>query len=166
MNTKTYKRNEIIFRQGDTADSMFDITMGRVGIYLNYGTAEEKQLAILEGGEFFGEMGMIDHEPRSATAVALDRDTALMEITEDTLGELFQKNPAKVLMIMQQLSHNLRRLTNQYWKVCKAAADATACEAKGAGKEESAEVVLAAEDAIRYREQMRSYDMLMFGFVR
>ena len=132
MENRVYNKGEIIFRSGDAADCMFDIRWGRVGIFANYGTARQKQLAVLEGGEFFGEAGMIDRAPRSADAVALENGTSLTPITEDQLGALFQEKPAKVLMIMQQLSGHLRRLTRNYMDACAAAAGVAALEESGA----------------------------------
>ena len=130
MKQTTYKKGEIIFRQGDAAESMYDILWGSVGIYLDYGTERQKLLTELDADAFFGEMGMIDHAPRSATAVALEKGTQLQEITEDKLGELFREKPAKVLMIMQQLSGRLRKLTKEYMEVCKTAADVEKIEEK------------------------------------
>ena len=130
MDVKTYKKGDIIFRQGDPADSMYDILWGTVGIYIDYGTDKEQKLTELEGGAFFGEMGMIDHMPRSATAVVLEKGTQLQEITEEMLGELFKEKPAKVLAIMQQLSRRLRKLTGDYMKACKTAAGAVKMEEK------------------------------------
>ena len=71
METKTFKKGEIIFKQGDLSDCMYDILWGQVGIYADYGTPEEKLLTTLETERFFGEMGMIEGRLRSATAVAL-----------------------------------------------------------------------------------------------
>ena len=121
MELKKYKKGEVIFRQGDAGDSMFDIHWGRIGVYSNYGTKQEKLLTMLESGDFLGEMGMIDHAPRSATAVAMENGTSVSEITEEGLGELFRESPAKVLMIMQQLSARLRKLTNDYMDACQTA---------------------------------------------
>lgn len=122
---KTYKKGEIIFKQGDAAQSMFIVDFGSVGIYLDYGTNKEKKLAELYDEDSFGEMGMIDCEARSATAVALENGTVLSEVTQEKLGELFRKTPARVLMIMQQLSKRLRRLTIEYMNVCQTAAELT-----------------------------------------
>ena len=130
MNTKTYKKGEIIFRQGDAAETMYDIRWGSVGIYLGYGTDEEKKLTELTGNDLFGEMGLIDHAPRSATAVALENRTQLEEINESDLGRLFSEKPAKVLAIMQQLSNRLRKLTKDYMDACKTAADMVKIEEK------------------------------------
>ena len=41
METKTFKKGEVIFKQGDLSDCMYDILWGEVGIYANYGTPEE-----------------------------------------------------------------------------------------------------------------------------
>ena len=64
-------------------------------------------------------MGLIDHAPRSAAAVALDNSTTVGLITEEGFGEFFEENPSRVLMVMQQLSGNLRRRTNEYVEVCR-----------------------------------------------
>ena len=130
MNTKTYKKGEIIFRQGDAAETMYDILWGSVGIYLGYDTDEEKKLTELSGNDLFGEMGLIDRAPRSATAVALEDRTQLGEIDESDLGRLFSEKPAKVLMIMQQLSNRLRKLTRDYMDACKTAAGMVEIEVK------------------------------------
>ncbi len=125
---KTYQKGEIIFRQGDAGNCMYDIRWGSVGIYLDYGAKGEKKLAELSEDEFFGEMGMIDHAPRSATAVALENNTRLAEITEDDLGSLFRERPAKVLLIMQRFSAKLRKRTTQYMDACRTAAGIAAPE--------------------------------------
>ena len=133
MNTKVYNKGDVIFRQGDAAESMFDVQWGSVGIYLDYGTANEKKLAELSDDAFFGEMGMIDHAPRSATAVALENRTLLNEIAENDLAMLVRERPTKVLMIMQQLASRLRGLTKDYMKACKTAAGVVKLEEGGNG---------------------------------
>ena len=130
MGMKAFNKGDIIFHQGDAGESMYDIRWGSVGIYLDYGTEKEKKLTELGTEAFFGEMGMIDHAPRSATAVALEKGTQVQEITEEMLGELFREKPAKVMMIMQQLSGRLRDLTKDYMEACKTAADIEKIEEK------------------------------------
>ena len=51
--------------------------------------------------------------------MALEGETTVGLITEESFGEFFEKNPARVLMVMQHLSGNLRRRTNEYVQVCK-----------------------------------------------
>ncbi len=121
METKTFKKGEVIFRKGEPGDCMYDVYMGKVGIYSKYGTPEQRLLTEYFADQYFGEMGLLDHAPRSATAVALDNDTCLGVVTEEGFAEFFKKNPARVLMVLQQMSHNLRRRTNEYLDVCRRA---------------------------------------------
>ena len=119
----SYPAGTIIFKEGDTGNCMYDIHFGRVGIYTGYGTPEQKEITVLYPNKFFGEMGMLDNEPRSATAVTLDNDTTIETIYPEDLAELMKINPSKVDMIMMHLSHRLRSLTNDYLRVCKELCD-------------------------------------------
>ena len=116
---KTYKKNDIIFKQGDYADSMFDITAGSVGMYDSYGTEHENRLAVLEAGHFLGEMGLIDNFPRSATAVALEDGTTLVKIGEKEFSGYFSDRPERLLEIMRQLSARVRSQTRDYKAACR-----------------------------------------------
>ena len=135
METKTFKKGEVIFKQGDLSDCMYDILWGEVGIYADYGTPEEKLLTTLETERFFGEMGMIEGRLRSATAVALEKDTRLKVITPESFDAYFKESPAKVLLIMQNMSHRIRELTRDYLEACRAVAEAV--ETEKTGKEKS-----------------------------
>ena len=133
---QTFKKGQVIFNEGDSAECMYDIRWGSVGIYANYGTKEEKLLTKLSTEEFFGEMGLIDREPRSATAVALEKDTKVEVIDRECFGAFLQEAPTKVLVIMQHMSHRLRGLTNDYMDVCKTVAEAVEAEKNGSEKSE------------------------------
>lgn len=128
MSMRVYRKGEVIFRQGDAADTMFDVLFGSVAIFAGYGTDYEKKLTELTAGDTFGEMGMIDHEPRSATAVAMTNQTQIDELREGDLINLFRKNPSKVIAILRMLSRRLRNLTRDYVDVCKTAVDVVAIE--------------------------------------
>ena len=120
-----FGKGKIIVREGETGEYMFAVHGGSVGIYTNYGTTLEKKLTSLYANSFFGEMGMLDKEPRSATAVA-EEDGAIIEVIRpEDLEDLFRTNPIEVDMILCHLSNRLRRLTKDYVKACnEAAADA------------------------------------------
>ena len=98
MNSKEFKSGQVIFKQGDSELCMYDIQKGRVGIYSEYGTPAEKLIAELSIGEVVGDRGLLERTPRSATAVALEDDTILMEIREDNLKDYFLKEPEKLLL--------------------------------------------------------------------
>ena len=121
---ETYSRGDVIFREGEKASCMYIIQEGRVGIYSAYDTPKQKLLTVLTQDMLFGEMGLIEHMPRSAAAVAVEDDTCVEALFANDLPELFEKNPAKVHAILQHLSYRLRRLTKDYLKACKAFAEA------------------------------------------
>jgi CRP-like cAMP-binding protein len=117
MKEVTFSKDQIIFRQGDRAEVMYDILSGKVGIYMEYKTENEKEIAVLGAGQTFGEMGMIEYYPRSATAVALE-DTVLDEFGENELKEYFKDKPEKLLQLMKLLSQRIRETTQKYVDVC------------------------------------------------
>ena len=119
VSVEEYMPGTVIFREGEPGRCMYAIHWGKVGIFTGYGTPEEKKLTELMPNQFFGEMGMIEGAPRSATAVILDEKTTLETIGPDDLAKLFQENPAKVYMILKNLSYRLRMLTQSYTDVCR-----------------------------------------------
>lgn len=128
------KRNEIIFNEGDKSDCMYDIRQGRVGIFANYGAKEEKLLAELTKDQFFGEMGIIEGYPRSATAVAMGDMTELSVIAKNDFEDYCKQNPEKTILIMKNMSVRIRDLTQGYLEVCHAIAEAMDAEQKGEKK--------------------------------
>ena len=119
MEIKTFSKGKVVFKEGDPGDCMYDVYSGKIGVYAAYGEPEQKLLMEYYPDQYFGEMGLLEHAPRSATAVAMENDTSAAVITEESFGEFFEKNPAKVLMVMQQMSHNLRRRTDDFVEVCR-----------------------------------------------
>ena len=136
MNTLVFKKGDVIFRQGDYSEVMFDIAKGKVGVFADYETETVQQLAELKAGDFLGEMGMIEVYPRSATAVALEDDTTLTEIGEDDLNEFFKDKPEKLLQIMKQMSERLRVVNQKYLNACRVAFENANAEAANAEKSE------------------------------
>jgi len=114
----TYSEGDIIFRQGDIATVMYDIISGKVGIFSSYQSEQEEKIAELEAGQIFGEMGMIEIYPRSATAVALEDGVVLAEIGEADLEAYFKGKPDQLLQLMRQLSMRIRETTKKYVDVC------------------------------------------------
>ncbi len=128
MKEITFGKGQLIFRQGDYADVMYDIISGKVGIYQNYQTKNEDQITVLNAGQTFGEMGMIECYPRSATAVALE-DTVLAVIGEEEIKDYFSNKPEKLLSLMKVISQRLRETTKKYMDVCRTVSEHEAAEA-------------------------------------
>lgn len=119
MESIVYNRGDIIIRQGEREQCMYEILSGEIGVYKDYGTDHEKELAQLGSGEFIGEMELIEDRPRSATCVVISDCAELKQYSDDNYLELFEKNPVQVYLIMKQLTERLRQTTSDYAEACK-----------------------------------------------
>ncbi len=104
--TLELKEGEYIFREGDLGTEMYIINEGKVEI-LNEVGGEEQLLAVLEKGDFFGEMSVLEDLPRAASARALT-DVRLLQINGSTFDQLLQGNPEIAVRMMRKLSRRLR----------------------------------------------------------
>jgi CRP/FNR family cyclic AMP-dependent transcriptional regulator len=97
---------ETIFSQGDEGDAMYIIREGAVEIV----TGRDKQrvtLASLFGGQYFGELSLLDGAPRSATALAL-KATELFALEREDFVEFVRKRPEASLSIMHEIGERIR----------------------------------------------------------
>jgi len=116
---ESYKKGTVIFKEGEIGKCMYIVYGGDVGIYSNYGAANQIKLTDIYPVACFGEMGMIAGDPRSATAVTETDETFVEIINPEDLEELFRTTPVKVEMILKHLSYRLRMLTYDYLTACK-----------------------------------------------
>ncbi len=79
---------ETIFRENDPGDKMYVVLEGRVMISKTIPGAGEEALAFLERGDYFGEMALIDQQPRSATAKAHDGRAIVLSIAREVVEGL------------------------------------------------------------------------------
>ncbi|XP_076311807.1 cAMP-dependent protein kinase type II regulatory subunit-like isoform X2 [Tachypleus tridentatus] len=68
---KTYQDGELIIRQGDVADGMYFVEEGMVRIVMQSDSDEEKELLRLTKGQYLGELALVTHKPRAASAFAI-----------------------------------------------------------------------------------------------
>lgn len=122
-NATYFDHNEIIFKEGEDSHCMYYIISGDVGIYASYGMKDQKLVTTLTGGQFFGEIGLVGNDVRSASAVALKNGATLDRILLNGLEDLVTKNPEKINLLLVYLSNRLRTLTYDYLKACKTAAE-------------------------------------------
>ncbi len=106
MQRKAFKAGETIFRTGDKADLAYLIVVGGVDIAVP-GEAGPVNIATLEAGEVFGEMGLIDAGPRSADAVA-NQYTVCAGYDGDELLDLLDNNPGEAVVFIKTLIRRLR----------------------------------------------------------
>jgi CRP-like cAMP-binding protein len=108
---RSYLAGEYIFREGDLGEEMFIIHSGSVRITKTTDEGE-KTLVVLGTGDFFGEMAVIDKEPRSASAVAAV-DTICIALNEDLFEQQMQRNAKIVKKILKNMSSRLRSMNEQ-----------------------------------------------------
>ena len=110
--------NQALFHQGEIATEMYEIISGQVGIYMDYGDEAQKEISILTEGDYVGELELIDSSTRIASAVALGNEVVVKKLTIEDFSVLVKENPAKVILIIQQLCARVRRLDNLYLEAC------------------------------------------------
>jgi CRP/FNR family transcriptional regulator/CRP/FNR family cyclic AMP-dependent transcriptional regulator len=110
--TRTFKRGEVLFHEGDPGSALYIVRSGQVKIMVMADNGEETILHIHGPGECLGELSLVDGAPRSAAAVALDRVEALVLYREEFLA-LLRQSPAAALAVMSGLAGMVRRLTAQ-----------------------------------------------------
>ena len=114
MNTLTFVKNDVVFRQGEYADTMYKILSGSVRIVSDFGEENEKELAVLNAGDFFGEMGLAECFPRSATAVICSETAEVTEFDFADFEYIFKEDPDSVLTILRQLADRLSATNRDY----------------------------------------------------
>ncbi len=103
---RKYEAGEIILKENDLGETAFVIEEGRVEVSKEL-DGQKIHLAYLGTGETFGEMGMIDDKPRSATVTALE-DTVVREIHRDEFLEGLKTDPEVPITILKVLFERLR----------------------------------------------------------
>ena len=112
LRRRRFRRNEVIFHQGDPGDSLHVVATGAVKILLPSAEGEEAIIATLRPGDFFGELALLDGATRSATAAALE-PTETLVLPRSVLMDLLATVPGLGDRLLVGLAKELRRLTSQ-----------------------------------------------------
>lgn len=110
---RRFEPGQVIFRAGDLGDGFHVVTRGRVGIRGGPGGEEERVLARIESGDFFGEMAVLDEAVRSASAVA-EEETWTRFLGRDEFLRLLGERPGFALQLIRAFSARLRSLNHRY----------------------------------------------------
>jgi hypothetical protein len=108
LSEQHYTLGELIFAEGDVGDEMYIIVEGEVEILIKLETPQPFLLATLGPGSYFGEMSVLDNEPRSAAA-RVSKDARLLVLKGEQLKELVYVMPEIAFTIFKVLSERLRR---------------------------------------------------------
>jgi CRP/FNR family cyclic AMP-dependent transcriptional regulator len=109
----TFAAQQPIFRQGDPGDGIYFVKEGLVEIATTVSTGESKELSKIAAGALFGEMAVLDNEPRSASATA-NRTTTVYFISRDELLKLLDRIPRLVSALVREISGRMRTFNDKW----------------------------------------------------
>jgi CRP/FNR family cyclic AMP-dependent transcriptional regulator len=112
MTRRRFRRNEVLFHEGDPGDSLHVLVEGRVKISRESGEGEEAIVVILSPGDTFGQIVLLDAAPRSATATAIE-PTETLTMARSTFVELVDGSEAFRWHLLGGVAQVVRRLTDQ-----------------------------------------------------
>ena len=108
-----FSAGEIIFREGDFGDGLYLVEEGLVEISAKVGHQERRVLARLGPNSIFGEMAVIDDEPRSATATA-EIETRLTFVGREAVLGVLKQYPEWLTDLLRELTNRVRTVDRRY----------------------------------------------------
>lgn len=109
-----FRRGDVIFREGDPGDTLYIILNGQIRISKYIPGVGEEALAILDRGEFFGEMSLVDGSPRSADAIVHSDEATVITINQRVLTDILSREPESALrflkILCRMMSKRLREI--------------------------------------------------------
>ncbi|MGZ8852490.1 MAG: Crp/Fnr family transcriptional regulator, partial [Thermoanaerobaculia bacterium] len=117
-----FRDGSMMFREGEKGDKLYIVLDGRVRISKFIPGVGEEALTVLDRGEFFGEMALIDDAARSADAKAHEGDATVLSIDRATLNEILSMDPHASLqflnLLCRMISRRLREINDKIvqWK--------------------------------------------------
>jgi CRP/FNR family transcriptional regulator, cyclic AMP receptor protein len=107
--TRDYADGAVIVSQEDRGDALFVLVRGRVKVVLYGQSGREVILSMFKSpGDFFGEMSLLDDQPRSATVIAAER-SRLLSLSRSAFQSHLASHPRAALRVLTELSRRLRR---------------------------------------------------------
>jgi len=107
-----YAKDSVVFFEKERGDSLFMILSGRIKVTILGDDGREIILSMLGAGDFFGEMALLDDEPRSASAIAAE-DSELLSLSRADFESLVRENPSITMGLIRVLTARLRHANQQ-----------------------------------------------------
>lgn len=105
---RTYPKGSVIVFEDDPGDALYLVAGGQVKVVLIGEDGREVILSVLGEGSFFGEMALLDDQPRSAHVIAMD-DSTLLLLRRDDFQARLRQSPAVAISLLAELSRRLRQ---------------------------------------------------------
>jgi len=109
---KRYPKDTVVFFENEEGDFFFTILEGRIKLTILGDDGREVILSVLGPGDFFGEMALLDNEPRSATAIAVE-ESELLSLHRSDFQSVLNDNKSITSALIRVLSARLRRANHQ-----------------------------------------------------
>ncbi len=111
-NKKSYGKNCLIMNEGDPAGPLFIILTGKVRVFLDSESGKSVTLSIQKSGSYFGELSLLDDQPRSASIITLEPTLCAMIPKKAFVAWLGEHHEEASLGIMRGLTRRIRSLTD------------------------------------------------------
>jgi signal transduction histidine kinase len=108
-----FAAGQAVFREGDPGDGVYVVKSGAVQIAALMGTGESRVIARVPPGDVFGELTLLDNQPRSAAATA-EVDTEVYFVPREPMVHLLKSSPELSMTLVQEISGRLREFNRQY----------------------------------------------------
>ena len=115
MKKGKYNAGDVIFKEGDSSDVVYKIVSGEVEVFME---SDDKTvvLGVIKAGEFLGEMGIVDDQPRSASARAKNK-VAVIIYEENEFLRLISRDSESAERLIIRLSERLRNVSRKFTEV-------------------------------------------------
>jgi CRP/FNR family cyclic AMP-dependent transcriptional regulator len=104
---KNYPKNAVVLTEGEMGDSLYIIESGRVKVFIGDEDGREIILKILGPGDFFGEMSLVDKQPRSASVTSLDASVFHI-LSHNAFEKCVEQAPRIATLVMNVLAQRVR----------------------------------------------------------
>jgi CRP/FNR family cyclic AMP-dependent transcriptional regulator len=108
---RDFAKNTVLIHEGDVADSLYVVESGRVKVYCSDKSGKDFVLNILEDGDYFGELALLDDDKRSASVRAMD-PTKVRIIYKEDFKAILDLHPNITRILNKNLTRRIRKLTN------------------------------------------------------
>ena len=109
---ESFAPEKVIFFEGDRSDSLYVILAGSVRVFVTSDEGKEKVINTLGKGGFFGEIAMLDGEPRSASVVA-NEETTMLAIGHRDFRAFCDRQPEVLWKVLATLTDRIRKIGDE-----------------------------------------------------
>lgn len=108
---RKYSKNTVLVTEGDESSHLYIIRKGTLSAYLNNEEGRQVNLNYMQDGDYFGELSLLDGQPRSASVITLTECEVLL-LSKASVQRLMQEYPDFALLMITELTRRVRELTD------------------------------------------------------